>query len=311
MNFYTTAANKYCIDSYGSIKNLISLAKNGNITAQEALGTAYSEGVQDFVEKDVEKAIGWLNSAVENGCVNPLIFTKLGELLDLSGKPQYKRKAYELYHRAAEMGSTEAQINLAEMYRVGIEGVVNEDIKEAFEWYKKAADEAADVNAEEGAIGRLLAGTLNAMRGNEARLNALKLLYLNYLDGDCPEGRPQPTKAVYYMTRAAELGDTEAQLKLGEIYLNGSCEQIKDVKKAKRWLGKASASGNAVAKQVSSLRCLSALRLLHSQCCGTGSIVLSKMGCCFKAGPLPQVFLFLSGYGDNLLLPNFSIYAPE
>ena len=256
MNFYSKAGvnvEKYYVDSYGSIENLISLAKNGNAIAQEALGTAYSEGVKNFVEKDVEKAIGWLNSAVENGCVNPAICTKLGELLDLTGKLQYKGKAYEMYRRAAEMGSTEAQINLAEMYRIGIDGVVNEDIKEAFEWYKKATDEAADFNADEGEIDRLLKGTLNAMKGNEARLEALKRLYLNYLDGVCPEGRPQPTKGVHYMTRAAELGDTEAQLKLGKICLNGSCEQIKDFKKAKRWLSKASASGNAVAKQVSSL----------------------------------------------------------
>ena len=244
---------KYYKDSYGLIESLISLAKSGNISAQEDLGTAYSEGVENFVEKDVEKAIGWLNSAVDNGCVLPFIFTTLGALLDGKGTPHYQRKAYEMYHRGAKLGCAQSQINLAEMYRCGVEGVVNEDIKEAFEWYKKAADEGADFNAQEGEINRLLAGTLNAVTGNGARLRALKLLYLNYLDGDCPEGRPQPTKAVYYLTKAAELGDAEAQLKLGEIYLNGSCKQIKDVKMAKRWLGKASSSGNAVAKQVSSV----------------------------------------------------------
>ena len=199
----------------------------------------------------VEKAIGWF---YKYGCGSPLIVTNLvesvAELLEQSGKPQYKRKAFDLYNRAAEMGSTKAQINLAEMYRCGIEEVVNKDIKEAFEWYKKAADEAVDFNAEETPIGRLCAGTLNAMKGNKGRKTALKLLYKYYRNGDCPEGRPQPTKAVYYMTRAAEFGDTEAQLELGEIYLNGSCEQIKDIGKAKRWLGKVSASGNAVAKQV-------------------------------------------------------------
>ena len=159
-----------------------------------------------------------------------------------------------MYHRAAKLGSTEAQLNLAEMYRLGVEGVVNEDIKEAFEWYKKAADEiTVDVNTELGTTGRLFAGTMKAVDGNRAKQKALKHMYLNYFDGDCPEGRPQPTKGVYYLTRAAELGDTEAQLKLGKIYLNGSCEQIKDVKRARRWLGKAAASGDVIAKQVNSL----------------------------------------------------------
>ena len=252
MNFYPKDGvnmEKYYKDSYGSIENLISLAKNSsNVTAQADLGTAYSEGVENFAEKDVEKAIGWLNTAVDNGCVLPFILTRLGALQDGKGAPHYQRKAYEMYHREAKLGCAQSQLYLAEMYRCGVEGVVNKDIKEAFEWYKKAAGES-----EVEATDRLVAGTIKTIenvRGGEARKQALTLLHKYYLDGDCPEGRPQPTKAVYYLTRAAELGDTEAQLRLGEIYLIGNCEQIKDVKKAKRWLGKAAASGDVMASQV-------------------------------------------------------------
>ena len=257
MNLYPKAGvnvEKYYKDSYGSIESLISLAKNGNISAQADLGAAYSEGVENFVEKDVEKAIGWLNSAVDNGCVLPFTFSTLGALLDGKGTPHYQRKAYEMYHRAAKLGCARSQLNLAEMYRCGVERVVNKDIKEAFEWYKKAAGESeVEASADLEGVGRLVAGTMKTM-GNAlggARKKALTLLHKYYLNGDCPEGRPQPTKAVYYLTRAAELGDTEAQRKLGEIYLIGSCEQIKDVKKAKRWLGKAAASGDVMANQVS------------------------------------------------------------
>ena len=259
MNCYPDAGvnmEKYYRDSYGSIENLISLAKNGNITAQADLGKAYSQGVDNFVEKDVERAIGWLNTAVDNGCVLPFILTRLATLLDGKGTPHYQRKAYEVYHRAAKLGCAQSQLYLAEMYRCGVEGVVNKDIKEAFEWYKKAADESESEAATDlRGVGRLVAGTMKTMGnavGGGARKKALTLLHKYYLDGDCPEGRPQPTKAVYYLTRAAELGDTEAQLKLGEVYMTGSCEQIKDVKKAKRWLGKAAASGDVMANQVSS-----------------------------------------------------------
>ena len=258
MNFYPEAGvnvERFYKDSYGSIDNLISSAKNGNVIAQAHLGAAYSEGVENFVEKDVEKAIGWFNSAVDNGCNLPSAFLTLGTLLDGKGTPHYQRKAYEMYHRAAKLECAESQVNLAEMYRCGVEGVVNEDIKEAFEWYKKAAGEREfEASTDLGGVNRLVAGTMKTM-GNAlggARKKALTLLHKYYLDGDCPEGRPQPTKAVYYLTRAAELGDTEAQLKLGQIYLTGSCEQIKDVKKAKRWLGKAAASGDVMASQVSS-----------------------------------------------------------
>ena len=246
---------KYCIETHGSIENLIAKAKNGEIVAQADLGMAFSEGFGNELLKDTDKAIGWLNTAVERGYEFPSILEKLGELLDLKGTPQYRRKAYEMYHRAARLGSTTSQLNLAEMYRYGVEGVVNEDLKEAFKWYKKAAGEGANDDGVEdlGELGRLCAGTMktiqNAVGG--AKQRALMSLYKYYLEGDCPEGRPQPTKAVYYLTRAAELGDTEAQLNLGEICLTGSCEQIKDLAKARRWLGKASANGNIRAKQVS------------------------------------------------------------
>ena len=126
----------------------------------------------------MEKAIGWLNSAVDNGCVLPFIFTTLSALLDSKGTPHYKRKAYGMYHRTAKMGSTEAQIDLAQMYRCGVEEVVNKDIKEAFEWYKKAAGESkVEASADLGGVGRLVAGTMNALGGGGARTKALTFLH--------------------------------------------------------------------------------------------------------------------------------------
>ncbi|XP_022791601.1 uncharacterized protein LOC111330888 [Stylophora pistillata] len=256
MNFCNTAnlnLESRLRESYGSVDVLIGRAKKGELSCQIDLGDAYSEGVEGFVEKDTEKAIGWLDTAIQNGCFNPYVLLKLGELLGLTREPHNQRKAYDLYHKAARLGSTCAQLNLAEMYRCGVEGVVNKDIKEAFEWYKKAAGESTvEYNTERGTEGLLIAGTTSKM-GNavvDFRQDALTQLYANYLVGDCPEGKPQPTKAVHYLTRAAELGNTEAQLNLGKIYLDGDCEQSKDLKKAKRWLEKASAGGNAVALEL-------------------------------------------------------------
>ena len=156
-----------------------------------------------------------------------------------------------MYNRAAKLGCTNSQINLAEMYRCGVEGVVNENIEEAFKWYKMAAGENRLSNV--GPLEQLLAGamkTVDKTLGSVLKFRALRLLFKYYLKGDCPEGRPQPTKAVYYLTRAAELGDAEAQLELGQIYLTGGCEQLKDVARARRWLQTASAYGDVRAKQV-------------------------------------------------------------
>ena len=244
---------KYYIEKHGSIENLKYKAKNGEIVAQADLGMAYSEGLDDELPKDADKAIGWLNTAVERGYEIPYILGKLGELLDRKGTPLNRRKAYEMYHRAARLGNTASQLNLAEMYRCGVEGVVNEDLNEAFKWYKKAADEdPSDVYSDFGVYGGTMKKLENSIGGIKHK--ALIVMYMNYRDGDCPEGQPQPSKAVYYLTRAAELGDTEAQLELGRIYLTGRCgpqESMKDVARARRWLGKAAANGDDTAKQVS------------------------------------------------------------
>ena len=239
---------KYFIDRYGSIEKLIDKAKNGEIHAQADLGWAYSKGFGDLLPEDNDKAIGWLSTAIDKGYEFPDALGKLGELLDRKGTIRHQQKAYEMYHRAAKLGSRSSQLNLAEMYRCGVEGVVNKDLKEAFKWYKMAADEGAS-DFELGTEQKLLAGTTRKLE-NDPKLWSLKCLYKYYLEGECPEGRPQPTKAIYYLTRAAEIGDTEAQCTLGQIYLNGSCEQIKDVSRARRWLKKASANGDVVAKQV-------------------------------------------------------------
>ena len=258
MNFFNPSAlnlSTYCLEKYGTIENLQHKAKSGEITAQVDLGTAYSAGLGEELPKDTDKAIGWLNTAVERGYESPFALAKLGELLDWKGTIQHRRKAYEMYQRAARLGCTSSQINLAEMYRCGVEGVVNEDLSEAFKWYKIAAgeDPLNSCSPDSEGVGKLLAGTMKQVEtamGDDQKKSALKCLYKYYLAGDCPEGRPQPTKAIFYLTRTAELGDTEAQLELGLAYLHGGFEQGRDVARAKRWLEKAASNGDVKAKEV-------------------------------------------------------------
>ena len=99
---------------------LISRAKKGEVSCQIHLDIPLILAVKGFVEKDTEKAIGWLDTTVQNGCFNPLVLQKLGQLLDLTGEPHNQRKVYDLYHKAARLGSTSAQLNLAEIYRYGV-----------------------------------------------------------------------------------------------------------------------------------------------------------------------------------------------
>ena len=97
----------YFKESYGSVNFLIARAKKGEVFCQIHLGTAYSRGIEGFVERDT-KAIDWLDTAVQNGCTVPSVMQELGQLLDFTGEPHNQRKAYDLYHKAARLGSTSA-----------------------------------------------------------------------------------------------------------------------------------------------------------------------------------------------------------
>lgn len=102
-------------ESYGLVDFLISRAKKGEVSCQIHLDIPLILAVKGFVGKDTEKAIGWLDTTVQNGCFNPLVLQKLGQLLDLTGEPHNQRKVYDLYHKAARLGSTSAQLNLADI----------------------------------------------------------------------------------------------------------------------------------------------------------------------------------------------------
>ena len=118
---------KFIRDRYGSVEKLISQARSGAWEAQQYLGFSYSEGIEELsIRKDTDKAIGWLTSAVDKGSPSPSAINKLATLLDVKGREEgssvLQRRAYELYHKAAESGCAYSQFNLAEIYRCGVEG---------------------------------------------------------------------------------------------------------------------------------------------------------------------------------------------
>jgi TPR repeat protein len=56
-------------------------------------------------------------------------------------------------------------------------------------------------------------------------------------------------KAIALFTRAAEAGDAVSQFCLGINYLHGMCGVARDVAKARGWLARAAAGGNAKAAE--------------------------------------------------------------
>ena len=89
------------------------------------------------------------------------------------------------------------------------------------------------------------------MLGFEMKLRALYQLFMQYLSGECPELKPQLGKALYYLTRAAELGDLESQRELGRFHMLGMWNLgYTDLGKAERWLEKAANKGDPESHKV-------------------------------------------------------------
>lgn len=104
-------------------------ADRGNAEAQNSVGS----GLQ--AEKRYEEALPWYEKASVQG--HALATNNLAYLYDLGlGVKQDRRKGFDLYSRAADLGWAEAMWNIANMYGAGQLG--EKDMVSACVWAKRA-----------------------------------------------------------------------------------------------------------------------------------------------------------------------------
>ncbi|HEY9786470.1 MAG TPA: tetratricopeptide repeat protein [Candidatus Obscuribacterales bacterium] len=115
------------------------LAENGHAKAQTILGLLYENGLG--VEKDMERAIFWMEKAASQGVAEAE--NHLGHLY-LEGKSIEKdlARAEHWLAKAAEHGVSEAQLHLGTMYLRG--HGVKKDINHAAILLRRAADQGSD-----------------------------------------------------------------------------------------------------------------------------------------------------------------------
>lgn len=210
-------------DSTMAIKWLTMAAEQGDKDAQYALGLEYEEG--DLVEGNLATARYWLMEAAKQGNLQAEQHLKLMESgctweekllseLDCAPRRIYKdpspnKSAFEslkALKSAAKRGNVNAQYELGEKYRKG-DGV-DENRKEAKNWYKKAAEHD---HAE--SLCRLA-----QFYEEDNNWDGLKL-------------------AVMY-EEAANAGSSEAAFSLGKLYSEDPVDVLYDNDLAIRWFEK-------------------------------------------------------------------------
>jgi len=180
--------------------------------------------------------------------------------VDGKGVEKDPSTALQWFLKAARQNHSEAQFRVGEMYKDGI-GVMA-DPKEAKIWLAKAADsglsKASQVLKEflDAEDKRILSKEVETLRNSpiypyllSAKKGDTQAKYqvgIMYLEGD---DTPKDTiEGVRWLQSAAIGNHTLAQLKLGELYLNGTEKIEQDYMAAFKWLKKAADSGEADAQ---------------------------------------------------------------
>jgi ankyrin repeat protein len=117
----------------------------------------------------------------------------LGQAFDLYKRDKYA-EAFKLWSRAAEQGHAEAQYYLGVLYQRGLErgrGAVEQNLKTAIEWYRKAADQGDARGQNSVAWIYATSKDLNYQNGEKAVDYALKAV------------RQEPDNSLYHNTLAA------------------------------------------------------------------------------------------------------------
>jgi hypothetical protein len=215
------------------ISELQAKATAGDLKAQVALARAYLDG--NGIRQNEALALKWIRLAADENYSDAE--NELG-ILYSSGRAVEKNKeeAFKWYKKAAKHGSPSAMFNLGVCYYNG-DGT-NVDDALAFAWFTlaKESGSTAAIDAVARSTSELRPRTINEGTRDIGEF---------YEKGESlPRNLPEAMK---WYTKLADLGDTEAQVRLSAIYM-GVEGTPADYSQARHWCEQAAKAGDARAE---------------------------------------------------------------
>ncbi len=221
---YIYASGKYHVQDipksneyYATALTLYDLSeiKNSNSTAEYRIGLIHLNGLG--VEKNINKAISWLDEATLNG--NPSASYKLAVLYDEGiDVVQNTEKAMLYYQISAEQGNPYAH------YRLGNFALERNDIKQAIIHFEQASDE--NISHAWYKLGQIYSDEKYAMLNTEK-----SNIYYN--------------KALHqYISDFNENPDDFTAYRIGQMYMNAQGTDI-NIHETIKWFEKSANLGNA------------------------------------------------------------------
>ena len=219
------SAKKYSEVLIGeSLKVIRRLATQGDAydEAQFFLANCYGTGALGL-QVDHERAYHlYLQAAKQNHAAASYRVAVCNEIG--AGTKKEPQRAAAFYRKAASLGDTPGMYKLGMVLLNGILGE-QKNPREAIGWLKRAAEQADEDNPH--------------------ALYDLALLYENQTGGYMPY---DPVYAKSLLTQAAQLGYTPAQYKLGQCYEYGSLTCPVDPRRSIAWYTKAAEKGDSEAE---------------------------------------------------------------
>lgn len=190
-------------------------AEQDNPESQFSLASDYEIGIG--TEKNQKEAIKWLRKSARNGYKEAQY--QLGIIYkEGKGIEPDDEEAFELFKKASDQGHTNAKLEIAGMYRNGIG--VRQDYSKAIELFRELAEEDEVPEAQ-------------------------FQLAISY-------GDSKPKKALYWLNKAVENGNANAQCFLGILYSSGQLVE-QDHTQAYNLISQAAAQGHKEAKQIKAI----------------------------------------------------------
>ena len=224
---YRVTDRKDIIVKAGESIQLAGVLKNpelkDNMTASEwtAMGIAYAKGLGlGNMKKDTDKALECLKKAADMGETEAMV--NLGLLYEMGETKftQYEAEAVKWYRKASDLGDAEGQVLLGNMFFEG-KGNLPKDYTKAAALFRKAAE-------QNNAIG-------------QRRLGVLYMLGYGV--------KESPVEAAKWFQKAADQEDGNAQFALGKCYEDGIGVPL-DKNKALYWYTKSSGNGVMVSDEI-------------------------------------------------------------
>lgn len=216
-------------------------AEQGDIRAQTRLGNAYAFGGQG-VKESFLAAVRWWRRAAEQGDAEAQYYMAFAYLLGIGGLTRDYEEVLAWLRKSAEQDYIPAQYYISILYSKGGAALLREP--ENLQWYNKAVQNApASVQRPKNQEELQQVYTEHLKQG-ESFTEAI----FAPLGQDIPHGMPLTVKdQVICWEKAAEQGEANAQLEIGNAIQRGFQHKPGDLVQAVQWWRKAAERQNTEA----------------------------------------------------------------